>query len=336
MKTGKMKNLALTGLIMLGALVAAVEAVQFGLGQVNGLGLPYDLKSDPGILPLSRVLDRIERMAPDVADRIDVHALDRLLQSLRDGSPRSPDQPGLGSIKRAIVDPGWTLPNGSVLGGDPANAGSLTDGSSSGGRLSPGSSKGGQVGGSEEPDTPGSRRGQRIGSGDTPDVGSLGGGLSKGEIPQGAVGGPDSPEASNSRTERLGREAAPAGPVSGGDQPDAASKRLFSDGVSVGVLDPSGGRSTQVMAADVGDASYWFEYLSNGISSGKVTIVAVPVFDGSPLRGIKQEYHPESHTNILSPFAIPFWAGNATSGLWVVIAASDQGYSAMSYFEVVP
>ena len=56
----------------------------------------------------------------------------------------------------------------------------------------------------------------------------------------------------------------------------------------------------------------------------------------APLHGIKQEYQPESNTNILSPFAIPFWAGNATSGVWVVIVTNDQGNSAMSYFEVVP
>jgi hypothetical protein len=102
------------------------------------------------------------------------------------------------------------------------------------------------------------------------------------------------------------------------------------------VIGSRGDRVSQIVAADMGDESYWFQYNSGGIQSRNVTILAVPVFDGSPLHGIKQEYQPDSNTNILSPFSVPFWAGNATSGVWVVIVTNDQGNSAMTYFEVVP
>lgn len=377
MRLGKKKAISLTGLAVLGGLiglVASVEAVQFGFGQVNGLGLPYNQVSDPELLSLGDVLASIEKIAPDVADRIDVYQLDQLLDAISrksgGGLQGGSNRPDLVALNRTSADPGWVVPGGGASGGDTPNRGSLnqniiTDlgkGSSGGGPISGPDDPLGGVGGSKH-----SMKGNLTRAGDSPDLGSIDATapcLDKASMADGPVSGSDSPDLGSigETTTGLGKAFMADGPVSGSDSPDVAGAARFglskhsmkgnltrqsdtpdiasygdfSNGISVDVIGGSGSRVSQVLAADMGDESYWFQYSSNGIQSRNVTFLAVPVFDGSPLHGIKQEYQPESNTNILSPFSIPFWAGNATSGAWVVIVTNDQGQSAMSYFEVIP
>jgi hypothetical protein len=104
------------------------------------------------------------------------------------------------------------------------------------------------------------------------------------------------------------------------------------------IRDPSGGTTMTVPAFEYGDQSYFFYYISNGVESGKVVFHAIPLFSGSPMVSIDQQFvlDPPSVTNILTPFGVPFWSQDLTSGDWVLIVRSDQGGAAFCFFRVVP
>jgi hypothetical protein len=312
------------------------------------LGLPYNNVSDPELLSLGEVLASIEKIAPEVADRIDVYQLDQLLNTIyrtSGGGVIGSDSPDLAPLHRAHADPGWVVPIGAVGGGDRPESGSLDQGGLKPAGLGKGSSGGGPVGGADDPfggaNSGGAMKGDLTRAYDTPDIGSTGtpsAGISKHAMKGSLTRVSDSPDIGSlgQSAAGLSKHAMADGPVSGSDSAGSAPASSYSNGISVDVVGSRGNRVSQILAADLGDESYWFQYDSNGIPAGEVTLLAVPVFDGSPLNGIKQDYQPNSNTSILSPFSIPFWAGNATSGVWVVIATNDQGFSAMTYFEVVP
>jgi len=109
--------------------------------------------------------------------------------------------------------------------------------------------------------------------------------------------------------------------------------------MSCRVLNPTGMPGeplTLVRAAAFGDASYWFEYDSKGVSSDKVTFIAAPVSVSPPMNAIIQVFSPASDDDIITPFAIPAWPDGATSGPWVLMVTNDWGASALSLFWVVP
>lgn len=109
--------------------------------------------------------------------------------------------------------------------------------------------------------------------------------------------------------------------------------------ISCRVLDSSGTPGaplTVVRAASFGDASYWFEYDSKGISSDKVTFIAAPISVSPPMNAIVHVFAPASDADIVTPFAIPAWPDDATIGPWVLIVTNDWGASALSLFWVRP
>jgi hypothetical protein len=108
--------------------------------------------------------------------------------------------------------------------------------------------------------------------------------------------------------------------------------------VSCGILDGSGNTVTTVVASSIGDQAYWFHYGSGGVTSNKVTFIAIPIFQGSPLTAIVQVFGglQGSSTSIVTPFGVPYWGGDATSGRWILIVKSDTGDSAYCLFTVVP
>ncbi|MHC4944023.1 MAG: hypothetical protein ACYTG7_13490 [Planctomycetota bacterium] len=102
------------------------------------------------------------------------------------------------------------------------------------------------------------------------------------------------------------------------------------------ILDADGEWVSEVVAAGLGDASYWIGYSSHGKLTGKVVFAALPIFRGSSATGVKMVTRPSGSTDILMPFGVPFWSGDRTSGQWLVVAASEKGDFAVSSFEVVP
>ena len=109
--------------------------------------------------------------------------------------------------------------------------------------------------------------------------------------------------------------------------------------ISCRVLDPTGTPGdplTVVRTASFGDASYWFEYDSKGISSDKVTFIAAPISVSPLMNAIVQVFAPASDADIVTPFAIPTWPDDATSGPWMLMVTNDWGASAFSLFWVRP
>ena len=108
--------------------------------------------------------------------------------------------------------------------------------------------------------------------------------------------------------------------------------------ISCEVRDSSGASTSTVSALSVGDDAYWFCYGSGGASSTKVTFIAIPLFSGCPQKAIIQvfELSPASTTDITTPFGVPFWGSDLTSGRWILIVKNSGGDSAYCLFEVVP
>ena len=105
------------------------------------------------------------------------------------------------------------------------------------------------------------------------------------------------------------------------------------------IWDANGDVVTTVFASQLGDAAYWLQYLSNGTASQKVTFLVVPRFEGSPLAGQAQVFTPNESSefdNISTPFGIPFWGLDLTSGPWLFVVRSDSGQQAACPFTVEP
>jgi hypothetical protein len=106
--------------------------------------------------------------------------------------------------------------------------------------------------------------------------------------------------------------------------------------ISCVILDGSGNPTTTVTASDTGDLAYWFLYNSGGASSNKVVFIAIPLFQNCPLSAIVQVFTVGgSSTSIVTPFGVPYWGGDATSGRWILIVQNDTDM-AYCLFTVVP
>lgn len=85
-----------------------------------------------------------------------------------------------------------------------------------------------------------------------------------------------------------------------------------------------------------GDAAYWLLYRSDGGFDTEVRFTVTPMFAGSPLAEQVQVFTPHDETSIVTPFGIPFWGVDATSGPWVLVVENDRGGAATCAFDVVP
>jgi hypothetical protein len=109
--------------------------------------------------------------------------------------------------------------------------------------------------------------------------------------------------------------------------------------VGCDVQDSFGASVTTLNAlSQSGDDSYWMRHNSGGAVAGRVIFVATPVVTGSPLAIVYHNYilEPPSSTSIVTPFGIPFWGGDLTSGRWAMITVNDVGGGQTCFFEVVP
>ena len=72
------------------------------------------------------------------------------------------------------------------------------------------------------------------------------------------------------------------------------------------------------------DTVYWMNYSSNGVSSRTVTFSLVGPRGSNQVRQ-SQKFNVASTptTNIITPFGIPFWAHNTTSGTWTLTVESN-------------
>ena len=102
------------------------------------------------------------------------------------------------------------------------------------------------------------------------------------------------------------------------------------------VQDPTGEQVTVVSASELGDASYWLFYGSGGNFARRVMFRVRPLFPESPLDGQGQVFTETEFDNIQTPFGIPFWGLDLTSGPWQLRVSNDNGQSATCNFEVVP
>jgi hypothetical protein len=109
------------------------------------------------------------------------------------------------------------------------------------------------------------------------------------------------------------------------------------DQISCNILDGRGSFVTTVNTVAIGDRAYFLEYNSGGARANVVEFITIPLFEGSPLDKQLQRYLPAGDdTDIITPFGIPDWAFDATSGPWALIVKNDLGDRAMCLFEVVP
>jgi hypothetical protein len=109
-------------------------------------------------------------------------------------------------------------------------------------------------------------------------------------------------------------------------------------GVECEIRKPDGSRALRVPEADFGAPAYWFYYTSNFVRASEVQFVAFPAFEGSPLRAITQRFvlDPPDDTDILTPFGVPGWAFDRTTGPWVLVVIKDRNEAGMCRFNVVP
>ncbi len=85
-----------------------------------------------------------------------------------------------------------------------------------------------------------------------------------------------------------------------------------------------------------GDPAYWLQYLNDGQVDRVVRFVVTPAFEGSPLAGQIQIFRTGDACSVVTPFGIPFWGLDLTSGPWVLVVTNDRGLVATCPFEVVP
>ena len=83
-----------------------------------------------------------------------------------------------------------------------------------------------------------------------------------------------------------------------------------------------------------GGPFYWMRYESAGVISTTVEFVTVPMFTGSPLSATRQDFAPNSDTDIETPLGIPYWGSNLTSGPWMLVVHNNSGQYASCAFTV--
>ena len=108
------------------------------------------------------------------------------------------------------------------------------------------------------------------------------------------------------------------------------------DVVQCGLRNAAGNPTRVVTAADVGDAAAWLEYRTDGELDQTVRFIVTPNFEGSPLAGQTQLFTTNDITNVSTPFGIPAWGLDLTSGPWVLVVRNDRGGQAVCPFMIVP
>jgi hypothetical protein len=106
--------------------------------------------------------------------------------------------------------------------------------------------------------------------------------------------------------------------------------------VSCRVLGPNGNPVTEVAAMSFGDLAYWLEFRSSGELATTVQFSTVPLFEGSPARGQVQKFNTDDSNVVTTPFGVPDWGVDKTSGPWALRVRDNLGRSATCEFEVVP
>ena len=102
------------------------------------------------------------------------------------------------------------------------------------------------------------------------------------------------------------------------------------------IQDAFGSPVTTISVSDFGDQSYWLHYQSDGGFDRTVTFFVLPDFEDSPLQGQGQRFTPNDACSITTPFGIPSWGLDRTSGPWMLVVRNNRGGVARCPFEVVP
>ena len=105
------------------------------------------------------------------------------------------------------------------------------------------------------------------------------------------------------------------------------------------VADSAGNPTNVVVALHPGDLSYWMRYNSGGELAMKVRFLAIPLYSNSAVTAIITTLafpQPGTSTNIETPFGVPYWGSDLTSGPWVLLVLNDNGSTAAYPFDVVP
>jgi len=115
----------------------------------------------------------------------------------------------------------------------------------------------------------------------------------------------------------------------------SSEARQGGEPVTCEVQDSNGDEVRVVSASDYGDLSYWLRY-GAGEEATRVVFNVRPLSPDSPLAGQTQVFVNTGIDNIRTPFGIPFWGGDLTSGPWALRVSNDVGQAATCRFEVVP
>jgi hypothetical protein len=105
--------------------------------------------------------------------------------------------------------------------------------------------------------------------------------------------------------------------------------------IGCAVLDSDGATVTQVKAMDVGNPGYWL-YYTNGSLASEVDFITLPLFTGSPIPVQIQVIDSAGSDDVETPFGIPYWGKNLTSGQWRLVVKNSLGQQASCDFTVVP
>lgn len=106
--------------------------------------------------------------------------------------------------------------------------------------------------------------------------------------------------------------------------------------VTCRILDPNGNATTEVAAMSFGDLAYWLEFRSSGALARTVEFRTVPRFPGSPARSQVQRFNTDHSNVVTTPFGVPDWGLDKTSGPWALTVSDNLGRTATCGFEVVP
>ena len=110
------------------------------------------------------------------------------------------------------------------------------------------------------------------------------------------------------------------------------------DAAGCAVLNQQGHRVNSVPTSEIGDAAFFLQYFARDTFAQTITFTTVPLFTGSPLSKQDQVFNlpnPDD-TDITTPFGIPVWALDATTGPWILVVRNDLGAVARCRFNVVP
>ncbi|MFQ5510685.1 MAG: hypothetical protein ACE5EO_02450 [Candidatus Krumholzibacteriia bacterium] len=121
--------------------------------------------------------------------------------------------------------------------------------------------------------------------------------------------------------------------------PNVQSMDKASQVVTCEVQDPNGVSVFNIPPANFGSQSYWLRYNSGGSVATQVTFAIIPLFTGSPLGIALQQFTfppPGDITDIVTPFGVPFWGSNLTSGPWALVVANDLGEFSVCGFVIGP